>query len=96
MGDGLSHSSLLKKGGTEVVVGPREAGLDFQGLSVMGHGLVDLSATEQGPAEVVVGQVVVGAQVIINSQSFTKTSNCWGVDNNKRGTNSNRIVVFRK
>jgi len=35
-------------------------------------------------------------QVLINSQSFTKTSNCWGVDNNKRGTNSNRIVVFRK
>ncbi len=34
--------------------------------------------------------------ILINSQSFTKTSNCWGVDNNKRGTNSNRIVVFRK
>ncbi|MFZ4779945.1 MAG: DNA methyltransferase [Terrimicrobiaceae bacterium] len=39
---------------------------------------------------------LVPEQVIINSQSFTKTSNCWGVDNNKRGTNSNRIVVFRK
>lgn len=35
-------------------------------------------------------------QVLINSQTFTKTSNCWGVDNNRRGTNSNRIVVFRK
>ena len=35
-------------------------------------------------------------QLLINTQSFTKTSNCWGVDNNKRGTNSNRIVVFRK
>jgi len=39
---------------------------------------------------------LVPEQVIINSQSFTKTSNCWGVDNNRRGTNSNRIVVFRK
>jgi DNA methylase len=39
---------------------------------------------------------LVPEKVIINSQSFTKTSNCWGVDNNKRGTNSNRIVVFRK
>ncbi len=39
---------------------------------------------------------LVAEQVIINSQSFTKTSNCWGVKNNKRGTNSNRIVVFRK
>ena len=34
--------------------------------------------------------------ILINSQSFTKTSNCWGVDNNKRGTNSNRIVIFKK
>ena len=33
---------------------------------------------------------------LINSQSFTKTANCWGVRNNTRGTNSNRIVVFRK
>lgn len=34
--------------------------------------------------------------VIINSQAFTKTSNIWGVDNNKKGTNSNRIVLFQK
>ena len=33
---------------------------------------------------------------LINSQSFTKTANCWGVRNNTRGTNSNRIVVFKK
>jgi hypothetical protein len=34
--------------------------------------------------------------VLINSQEFTKTAACWGVDNNRKGTNSNRIVVFRK
>lgn len=34
--------------------------------------------------------------VMINSQTFTKTSNIWGVDNNKVGTNSNRIVIFSK
>ncbi len=34
--------------------------------------------------------------VMINSQVFTKTANCWGVDNNKKGTNSNRIVVLKK
>lgn len=34
--------------------------------------------------------------VMINQQEFTKTSNCWGVANNKRGTNSNRIVLLRK
>lgn len=34
--------------------------------------------------------------VMINQQDFTKTSNCWGVSNNKQGTNSNRIVIFRR
>ena len=33
--------------------------------------------------------------VCINKQAFTKTSNCWGVNNNAGGTNSNRIVVLR-
>ena len=34
--------------------------------------------------------------VLINRQQFTKTANCWGVANNKGGTNTNRIVVFQK
>src|ERR1041385_4831413 len=34
--------------------------------------------------------------VLINDQQFTKTANCWGVDNMSKGTNTNRIVVFRK
>jgi hypothetical protein len=34
--------------------------------------------------------------VLINAQQFTKTANCWGVKNNSAGTNTNRIVVFRK
>jgi len=34
--------------------------------------------------------------VVINDQKFTKTANCWGVDNNFKGTNTNRIVVFLK
>ena len=34
--------------------------------------------------------------VVINSQTFTKTANCWGVANNRKGTNTNRIVLFRK
>jgi hypothetical protein len=34
--------------------------------------------------------------VLINSQQFTKTANVWGVFNNRLGTNTNRIVVFRK
>lgn len=34
--------------------------------------------------------------VMIHAQEFTKTANCWGVDNNRRGTNTNRIVVLRR
>ena len=34
--------------------------------------------------------------VLINEQKFTKTANIWGVKNNISGTNSNRIVLFRK
>ena len=34
--------------------------------------------------------------VMINRQVFTKTAQCWGVDNNAKGTNSNRIVVFER
>jgi len=34
--------------------------------------------------------------IVINSQRFTKTSNIWGVGNNRCGTNTNRIVLMRK
>ena len=34
--------------------------------------------------------------IVVNEQAFTKTSNTWGVDNNRGGTNSNRIVVMRR
>lgn len=34
--------------------------------------------------------------VAVNVQEFTKTANCWGVSNNSKGTNSNRIVLLRR
>ena len=34
--------------------------------------------------------------VIVNQQEFTKTANCWGVENNAKGTNTNRIVLLRR
>ena len=34
--------------------------------------------------------------IIINKQKFTKTANIWGINNNSKGTNSNRIVLFQK
>jgi hypothetical protein len=46
------------------------------------------------PLGVKVGFACIG--IVLNEQKFTKTSNIWGVDNNEKGTNSNRIVLFRK
>ncbi|MEI6418485.1 MAG: DNA methyltransferase [Sphingomonadales bacterium] len=34
--------------------------------------------------------------VMVNVQEFTKTANCWGVDNGAKGTNTNRIVLLRR
>jgi hypothetical protein len=34
--------------------------------------------------------------ILVNSSRFTKTSHIWGVENHARGTNTNRIVLFRK
>lgn len=34
--------------------------------------------------------------ILINRQQFTKTAHIWGIDNNANGTNTNRIVLFRK
>lgn len=34
--------------------------------------------------------------VMVHRQAFTKTANCWGVANNRRGTNTNRIVLLRR
>jgi hypothetical protein len=34
--------------------------------------------------------------VLINSQEFTKTSNCWGVTNQVAGTNTNRVILLQK
>ena len=34
--------------------------------------------------------------VLVNEQNFTKTSNAWGIRNNTKGTNTNRVVIFQK
>lgn len=34
--------------------------------------------------------------VLVNVQEFTKTANCWGVNNNSKGTNTNRVVIMRR
>jgi len=34
--------------------------------------------------------------VMIHQQKFTKTANCWGIDNQAMGTNTQRITILRK
>jgi hypothetical protein len=34
--------------------------------------------------------------VLVNTQAFTKTAHIWGVGNNAKGTNSNRVVLFER
>jgi hypothetical protein len=34
--------------------------------------------------------------ILVNSQAFTKTAHIWGVGNNAKGTNSNRVVLFER
>jgi len=34
--------------------------------------------------------------VMVNDQDFTKTANCWGINNRTKGTNTNRIVLLRR
>ncbi len=34
--------------------------------------------------------------IMVNEQQFTKTANIWGVTNNSKGTNTNKIVIFKK
>ena len=34
--------------------------------------------------------------VMINQQEFKKTANCWGIGNNNKGTNTNRIVLLER
>ncbi|MGO8799826.1 MAG: DNA methyltransferase [Roseiarcus sp.] len=34
--------------------------------------------------------------VLVNVQEFTKTAHCWGVANNAKGTNTNRVVILRR
>ena len=68
-------------------------------------GVVAFEVGEVGKGEIKLEQAVIPCGldaglradlVMINAQEFTKTANCWGVDNNSKGTNSNRIVVFSK
>lgn len=72
-------------------------------LKVGGHVAFEVGEVRGGKVKLEETVITCGVEaglgaelVLINEQEFTKTANCWGVDNNAKGTNSNRIVVFRK
>ncbi len=50
--------------------------------------------TLAAPAAIASGLVPIF--LLINDQEFTKTANCWGVSNQKKGTNTNRILLLQK
>ena len=75
----------------------------FRVLRPGGHVAFEVGEVRGGTIKLEEAVIPCGAQaglepelVLINDQKFTKTANCWGVDNNSKGTNTNRVVVFRK
>ena len=68
-----------------------------------GHVAFEVGEVRKGSVKLEEHVVPVGLQagftceeILINKQAFTKTANIWGINNNKAGTNTNRIVLFRK
>ena len=51
---------------------------------------------EDAVLEVGVAAGFEGLGILVNAQVFTKTSHIWGIDNQDKGTNTNRIVMFQK
>ena len=51
---------------------------------------------EHHVANAVVGLPFDLVGVLVNDQKFTKTSNTWGISNNNRGTNTNRVVILER
>jgi len=70
-----------------------------------GDGVIAFEVGEVKKAKLMLEELVIKAAldaglrvhgVLINAQEFTKTANCWGVDNKSMGTNTNRIVIVSK
>lgn len=53
-------------------------------------------ALEEAVLRAAEGSPLTPLAVMVNAQSFTKTAQCWGVANNDKGTNSNRIVILER
>lgn len=72
-------------------------------LRVGGHVAFEVGEVRGGSRVLERGAIAAGIEaglepvlVLLNQQQFTKTANCWGVSNNSKGTNTNRVVLMRK
>lgn len=61
-----------------------------QGMIWLDEVVADIAASVSTPQK----KFVVD-EVLVNQQEFTKLSNCFRVDNNTKGTNTNRLVVLK-
>lgn len=75
----------------------------FRIMKPNGHVAFEVGEVRRGSVKLEESIVPIGKKagfevlaVLINTQQFTKTSNIWGVSNNSKGTNSNRIVILKK
>jgi ubiquinone/menaquinone biosynthesis C-methylase UbiE len=78
-------------------------------LKPKGRAVIEVGEVESGNQLIFLDEVVAKAaervthrskrlivdEVLINQQNFTKLANCFNVDNNRKGTNTNRLVVLK-
>jgi hypothetical protein len=72
-------------------------------LARNGHAAIEVGEVNKGKIPLEQSILRIGQEVgwelvelYIQSTKFTKTAHCWGVTNNDRGTNSQRVALFRK
>ena len=76
---------------------------NFSGYPTVGYVAFEVGELRKGTVRLEEHVIPLGEKagfhceaIFINTQKFTKTANIWGIQNNESGTNTNRIVLFRK
>lgn len=70
-------------------------------LKPSGHAIIEVGEIRKGKLKldeliIEANQALACIGVMINDQQFTKTSNLWGITNDQKGTNTNRMVILQK
>lgn len=105
--NGIDSESLPITQGGKIEDWVEEMSLVFQELHrvLKPGGVIAFEVGEVRGGKILMEELVIQAceniplkveAVMINAQEFTKTANCWGVDNKSKGTNTNRIVILSK